>query len=160
MKIIYNLSCILLLILFQIISSHLYCKVCNSFITTQASFFEYKSPQRLNYLELSETNYTQFFENPYGRKFEVITSKHAELNCENKLYEKDTFFPGYYWSICTCPKCGSRQGWKFTPIESYCYSLEVHNKEECLHRKPFFGIIKENLTSERNKERDFKSIEL
>ena len=160
MKLIYNLTCLLLLLLIQITSSHFYCNKCNSFITAQSSLFEYKSSQRLNYLEISETNYTQFFENPYGMRFEVITTKNADLDCENNLYEKDTFFPGYYWSICTCLKCRKHQGWKFTPIESHCSSMTIENKEKCLKRAPFYGIIRDNLTLEKKNEAGFTSIEL
>jgi len=73
----------------------------------------------------------------------VITFKNAHLSCDEESYEEHTFFPGYGWSGCVCPHCGSHVGWRFNPIKEQCIINE--NEKECKNKSPFYGLIKDRM---------------
>jgi cereblon len=52
--------------------------------------------------------------NPAGFVHETITIRKAQgLLAFGKPTEKETWFPGYGWSIAYCKKCSSHIGWRF-----------------------------------------------
>ncbi|XP_041854888.1 uncharacterized protein si:ch211-51h9.7 [Melanotaenia boesemani] len=59
----------------------------------------------------------QLFENPHGLQFEVITFRKADVT---KHWPADThfsWFPGFSWTMATCPRCKSHLGWAFQPSD-------------------------------------------
>jgi hypothetical protein len=92
--------------------------------------------------EKKNGNIYDIFKNPYGKYFEIITVTEANLKCDNIFHREDSFYEGYLWSICVCPKCGKHQGWLFIPDIEYC---NLFPSDNCKNRKHFYGIITDNL---------------
>ncbi|XP_062398317.1 uncharacterized protein si:ch211-51h9.7 [Sardina pilchardus] len=59
----------------------------------------------------------QKFENPQGYQFEVITFKTADVRKHWPAEKHFTWFPGYAWTIATCPRCRAHLGWAFQPSD-------------------------------------------
>nr|XP_022322221.1 uncharacterized protein LOC111123868 [Crassostrea virginica] len=55
----------------------------------------------------------QLFKNPDGMYFEVITAMVANVNEASKPSDMMTWFPGYHWTICVCPRCMKHLGWQY-----------------------------------------------
>lgn len=47
----------------------------------------------------------QLFENPQGYQFEVITFKRADVRKHWPAEKHFTWFPGFSWTVATCPRC-------------------------------------------------------
>lgn len=58
-----------------------------------------------------------------------------------------TWFPGFAWKVCLCPKCASHLGWMFEPIETA-------TKEQIFPSdKGFYAITVKNIVAESCKYR-------
>ncbi|XP_068166324.1 protein cereblon [Antennarius striatus] len=57
----------------------------------------------------------QLLENPHGKKFEVITFRKADVHQHWPADKHFTWFPGFSWTVATCPRCGTHLGWAFQP---------------------------------------------
>ncbi|XP_022101442.1 protein cereblon homolog [Acanthaster planci] len=57
----------------------------------------------------------QRFKNPQGREFELITTRHADVNKAEQAFTEHSWFPAYSWRIATCPHCKAHLGWSFEP---------------------------------------------
>ena len=81
----------------------------------------------------------QLFENPQGSRFEVITSRKADLltTQEQPVFEH-SWFPGHSWKVSFCPKCGAHLGWHFHPHAG------LHDSDQADDSK-FSGLILNNL---------------
>lgn len=75
-------------------------------------------------LALSSRNHTlpggrrvhvQLFENPHGLRFEVMTFRRAEVTQHWPADPNFSWFPGFSWTIATCPRCHTHLGWGFQP---------------------------------------------
>lgn len=47
----------------------------------------------------------QLFENPHGHQFEVITFRKADVNPHWPADKHFSWFPGFSWTVATCPRC-------------------------------------------------------
>ncbi len=114
-------------------------KISNSlFLTDEISNASIESKRKIRF---NKNILVHTFKNPQKIKFQVITTKRANLICDEKEYEDNTFFEGFSWRICTCPVCGSHHGWLFSPIEGFCDYINNGNKTVCISRRKFYGII-------------------
>ena len=52
----------------------------------------------------------QLFENPHGHRFEVITFRKADVTQHWPADKHFTWFPGYSWTMATCPRCQTHLG--------------------------------------------------
>lgn len=52
----------------------------------------------------------QLFENPHGHQFEVITFRKADVTQHWPADKHFTWFPGYSWTMATCPRCKAHLG--------------------------------------------------
>jgi len=145
----------ILLILFQIIikiininsqskSDEIECSVCNHRITN--SIFLIDQPTSTSITTKYDFRFNKnilihTFKNPNGIKFQVITSKKANLTCEEYVFEEHSFFKFYKWRICYCPICGTHHGWQFSPSDRLCEKEKNMNKTECNAKKKFYGIV-------------------
>ncbi|KAG5840757.1 hypothetical protein ANANG_G00192050 [Anguilla anguilla] len=59
----------------------------------------------------------QLFENPNGFQFEVVTFRRADVFKHWPADKRFTWYPGYSWTIATCPRCSAHLGWAFQPSE-------------------------------------------
>ncbi|KAM3868404.1 uncharacterized protein ACN63O_008085 [Diretmus argenteus] len=61
--------------------------------------------------------HVQLFENPHGHWFEVITFRKADVTKHWPADARSSWFPGYSWTVATCPLCKTHLGWGFQPSE-------------------------------------------
>lgn len=52
----------------------------------------------------------QLFENPHGHRFEVITFRKADVTQHWPADKRFSWFPGYAWTVATCPRCNTHLG--------------------------------------------------
>ncbi|KAM8760080.1 protein cereblon isoform 2-T2 [Acanthopagrus schlegelii] len=59
----------------------------------------------------------QLFENPHGHQFEVITFRKADVTQHWPADKHFSWFPGFSWTVATCPRCKTHLGWAFQPSD-------------------------------------------
>ena len=52
----------------------------------------------------------QLFENPHGHQFEVITFRRADVTRHGPAETHFSWFPGFSWTVATCPRCKTHLG--------------------------------------------------
>lgn len=52
----------------------------------------------------------QLFQNPQGLRFQVLTFKRAAVHKHWPADDQVSWFPGYSWTVATCPRCHSHLG--------------------------------------------------
>lgn len=52
----------------------------------------------------------QLFENPHGHQFEVITFRKADVTQHWPAEKHFSWFPGFSWTVATCPRCRTHLG--------------------------------------------------
>lgn len=52
----------------------------------------------------------QLFENPHGHQFEVITFRRADTTLHWPADKRFSWFPGFSWTMATCPRCNTHIG--------------------------------------------------
>lgn len=52
----------------------------------------------------------QLFENPHGHQFEVITFRKADVTQHWPADKHFSWFPGFAWTVATCPRCKTHLG--------------------------------------------------
>ncbi|XP_028851124.1 protein cereblon homolog [Denticeps clupeoides] len=87
----------------------------------------------------------QLFENPRGRRFHVVTFRRADVLKHWPADAHFTWFPGYAWTVATCPRCKAHLGWAFQPSEwpSTVTKAEFEDSE-----KTFVALVAERLLQE------------
>lgn len=92
----------------------------------------------------------QTLKNPHGVQFQVVLFKKFGCVGHGKWVSEASWFPGFSWKICICPKCGQHLGWMFDALEDGDES--EGNRSESLPEKPgdygFYGIILDKLIDE------------
>ncbi|XP_037040898.1 protein cereblon homolog [Bradysia coprophila] len=85
----------------------------------------------------------QQLENPAGVRFQIVTVNIAFCA---KIYtqwrDSYSWFPGYAWKLCLCPKCSTHIGWMFEPVAT-ATDTQILPTE-----KGFYGIIVSNVLTE------------
>lgn len=87
----------------------------------------------------------QLFENPHGLQFEVITFRKAEVTQHWPADKHFSWFPGFSWTVATCPRCGAHLGWGFQP-SSWPDTITKTRFEES--EETFLALITHRLLSE------------
>ncbi|KAM4578978.1 uncharacterized protein V3H82_008291 [Fundulus diaphanus] len=59
--------------------------------------------------------HVQLFQNPQGYRFEVITFRRADVIKHWPADSHYSWYPGFSWTVATCPRCRSHLGWAFQP---------------------------------------------
>ncbi|KAL6458687.1 hypothetical protein MHYP_G00321590 [Metynnis hypsauchen] len=59
----------------------------------------------------------QLFENPQGFQFELVTFRKADVLKHWPADKHFTWFPGFSWTVATCPRCKAHLGWAFQPSD-------------------------------------------
>lgn len=54
--------------------------------------------------------HVQLLENPHGHQFEVITFRNADVTKHWPADGDFSWFPGFSWTIATCPRCKTHLG--------------------------------------------------
>ncbi|KAF6733912.1 Protein cereblon [Oryzias melastigma] len=71
----------------------------------------------------------QLFENPHGVQFEVVTFRKADVTKHWPADKRFSWYPGFSWTVATCPRCRSHVGWAFQPTE-WTDTITKHKFEE------------------------------
>ncbi|XP_059049334.1 protein cereblon-like [Achroia grisella] len=82
--------------------------------------------------------------NPFGVKFEIVTTEKARCDNIGPRQGADSWYPGYTWRICTCPHCGQHLGWTFDSSKN----SEVGNDKSHTQEQSFHGLILSNILGE------------
>jgi len=56
--------------------------------------------------------------NPAGFEFEVATFERTACVGVGSWTSEASWYPGYLWKACVCPKCRAHLGWMFEPEDS------------------------------------------
>ncbi|KAM7019158.1 uncharacterized protein LKV04_010078 [Tautogolabrus adspersus] len=105
-------------------------------------------------LALSSRNHTlpggrrvhiQLFENPHGHQFEVMTFRKADVTHHWPADKHFSWFPGFSWTVSTCPRCKTHLGWGFQP-SNWPDTITTTKFEESA--QTFLALITHRLLSE------------
>ena len=85
--------------------------------------------------------------NPGGIVHQTVTLRHLVRGVKVKLHGKpeprDSWFPGYAWTITCCNLCSTHLGWYFTPVDNNS-------------KVKFFGLRRAALKKVTNNPREFR----
>ena len=130
-------------------SSDIICKKCGTNITDTEYFLSIRSDVSRDstekFLFHQKNVLTQLFRNPEGKYFEVVTSSRANLKCNSHSTLDHTFFKGYAWSPCVCPKCGIHHGWLFLLSTNSDFQCDASKDKSCDSPGTFYGLITDDL---------------
>nr|XP_033946290.1 uncharacterized protein si:ch211-51h9.7 isoform X1 [Pseudochaenichthys georgianus] len=87
----------------------------------------------------------QLFENPHGHQFEVITFRKSDVTLHWPADKHFSWFPGFSWTLATCPRCGTHLGWAFQPSD-WPDTVTKNRFEESEHT--FLALITHRLLRE------------
>ncbi|XP_072096470.1 uncharacterized protein [Mobula birostris] len=87
----------------------------------------------------------QLFQNPQGYRFQVLTFKRAVVHKHWPADEQFSWFPGYSWTLATCPRCHSHLGWSFQPD---IWPLYITDEEFEESEETFIALIMDRLLQE------------
>lgn len=141
-----NIQLIFLLLIKSIINSILNCNHCGNKVASTESYIDQQSIEALN--KNHQSNF-QLFKSKYGKYFTILTLSHTNLLCQNSMFIKDSFFPGYMWSICICPICNNHLGWMFYPDNTKCsLKQNEYKRRKCEARSLFYGVIMDQVRNQ------------
>ncbi|XP_038162446.1 protein cereblon [Cyprinodon tularosa] len=89
--------------------------------------------------------HVQLFENPHGYQFEVITFRRADVMKHWPADRHFSWYPGYSWTMATCPRCKTHLGWAFQP-SSWPDTITNSKFEES--ESTFFALITNRILRE------------
>ncbi|XP_013870065.1 protein cereblon homolog [Austrofundulus limnaeus] len=61
--------------------------------------------------------HVQVLKNPHGHRFEVVTFRKADVTKHWPADRDFSWFPGFSWTVATCPRCQTHLGWAFQPSD-------------------------------------------
>ncbi|XP_063608478.1 protein cereblon-like isoform X2 [Penaeus indicus] len=127
---------------------HILCRNCGAELTenTKENFVNVTSPHSESSHWLSVLGHShlmvQTLRNPADIAFDLVTVKRTGCSGVGEWYSDHSWFPGYSWKVCVCPRCKAHLGWIFEPIENTKPSQYLASS------KGFYGLILEKLISE------------
>ncbi|RDD42130.1 Protein cereblon-like protein [Trichoplax sp. H2] len=96
------------------------CRHCGFELTNSSAVINVatdKADRTINHTKLGNTSINvQKFLNPNGQPFNVFTVKDANVKQVTEPIDQFSWFPGYSWTVVSCPKCGIHLGWLFKNI--------------------------------------------
>ncbi|KAK0135305.1 Protein cereblon [Merluccius polli] len=127
----------------------LLCRSCGHEVTTGADLNPVRSPLALSHRNDSrlgdEPLHVQVLQNPHGHRFEVITFKAADVAKRWPADGGSSWFPGFAWTVASCPRCGAHLGWGFQPSE---WPLTVPESRFVDSERTFVALIAGRLLRE------------
>ncbi|XP_037083455.1 protein cereblon-like isoform X1 [Pollicipes pollicipes] len=119
------------------------CRHCGHDLFDPQYIFTLASPGSIwtknNTLIGSVRPHVQLLRNPHGYEFEVVTVRRSVCSQQGDWHSSHSWFPGYNWKICVCPKCGTHIGWIFKKIQS---ASKTDSEDS------FFGLILDKILEE------------
>jgi len=80
--------------------------------------------------------------NPHGVEFEIVSFDKAGCRGIGNWEKEGTWFPGFLWRVCICPKCQTHVGWMFEPEDL------LEKKQDRPSQAGFYGIILKKVIDE------------
>ncbi|XP_058825087.1 protein cereblon-like [Topomyia yanbarensis] len=130
-----------------VIEDFFICRSCGHDISLSNFLLDKHSP-----LAIGSTNQTlqvgrqiavQEVQNTLGIRFKIIVVQQAYCAKVDSWSTIHSWFPGYAWKLCVCPKCRTHLGWMFEPTETA--TSERYFPTE----NGFYALIYSNVISER-----------
>lgn len=122
------------------------CRSCGHDVSLSNFVLEKYSP-----LALGSSNQTlsagreaivQEVQNTLGIRFKIIVVEKAYCAKVESWSLLHSWFPGYAWKLCVCPKCRTHLGWMFEPLETATSDRYFPTE------KGFYALISSNIISE------------
>jgi len=93
----------------------LLCRSCGHEVATEADIKSVPSPLALYHRNDSlllgdKLVHIQLLQNPHGHQFEVITFRAADVAKRWPAEGSFSWFPGFAWTLASCPQCGAHLG--------------------------------------------------
>lgn len=93
----------------------LLCRSCGHEVATEADIKSVHSPMALSHRNDSlllgdKLVHIQLLQNPHGHQFEVITFRAADVAKRWPAEGSFSWFPGFAWTLASCPQCGAHLG--------------------------------------------------
>ncbi|XP_053695850.1 protein cereblon-like [Sabethes cyaneus] len=85
----------------------------------------------------------QEVQNTLGIRFKIVVVNQAYCAKVDSWSTLHSWFPGYSWKLCVCPKCRTHLGWMFEPIET------ATSRRYFPGENGFYALIYSNIISER-----------
>jgi len=85
--------------------------------------------------------------NPHGIRFQVVLLEQAECiaNVHDKwVGDESSWFAGFAWKSCHCPRCGAHLGWMFEPAENTTQENLLAPTKHGFYAITVTGIVDEN----------------
>lgn len=129
-----------------IIEDFLICKNCgadaalSNFIDSTSSALSISS---VNETIFDKPTLVQEFENPAGFRYKVVVLKRANCAPIDSWTSSSTWFPGFAWKLCLCPKCSYHIGWMFEEFET------ATEKQQFPSARGFYALIVSKIVSEK-----------
>ncbi|XP_069945300.1 uncharacterized protein [Cherax quadricarinatus] len=160
-----NASWLLLLVLFSVSPrsfavddhrhhlDHILCRKCGTELTenSRGNFVNITSPLSESTHQLSVLGHShlmvQTLRNPADVTFNLVMVKRSGCSGIGEWYSDHTWFPGYSWKVCICPRCQAHLGWVFEPVGRASISHFKASSEG------FYGLILEKLITEESPQK-------
>lgn len=122
------------------------CRSCGHDVSLSNFVLEKVSP-----LALGSSNQTlstgreaivQEVQNTLGIRFKIIVVEKAYCAKVESWSLLHSWFPGYAWKLCVCPKCRAHLGWMFEPLETATADRYFPTEQG------FYALISSNIISE------------
>lgn len=122
------------------------CRSCGSDVSLANFLVDKHSPLALgtiNQTIASGKRVTiQEVENPVGIRFKIFIVQQAYCAKVESWNTLHSWFPGYAWKLCVCPKCRIHLGWMFEPVESATVDRYFPTD------KGFYALVQNSVISE------------
>ncbi|KAJ8034100.1 hypothetical protein HOLleu_24529 [Holothuria leucospilota] len=132
---------------FIILPEHLLCRNCGHEVAKASDLISVPSHhaiyQRNETIMGVEDVLIQYFRNPAGMHFELITTSSAVVDTSSKAYPADTWFDNFTWKMVKCRRCYVHLGWCYEPgenLKAKCRDCEDTNRA-ITERLRFYGLI-------------------
>ncbi|CAL8344187.1 unnamed protein product [Lota lota] len=127
----------------------LLCRSCGHEVATVEDINSVPSPLALSHRNDSllgdKPLHIQLLQNPHGHQFEIITFRTADVAKRWPAVGGFSWFPGFTWTIASCPRCGAHLGWGFQPSE---WPLTVPDSRFDHSELTFLALITDRLLNE------------
>ncbi|XP_026466912.1 uncharacterized protein LOC113370460 [Ctenocephalides felis] len=128
---------------------YLVCRQCGADTADTYYIYDHFSPEAMhvktNQSIFGRTDVAvQLLENPFGMQFEVVTVAKALCAKTNrdKWHVNYSWYPGFSWKHCLCPRCGTHLGWMFEPLDTATSDRSVPSDQG------FYVLILDKVLSE------------
>lgn len=130
-----------------VIEDFFICRSCGHDVSLSNFVLNKHSPLALGFsnqtLSTGKQVTVQEVQNTLGIRFKIVIVQQAYCAKIESWISLHSWFPGYAWKLCVCPKCRTHLGWMFEPVETATYDRYFPTE------KGFYALIYNNIISEK-----------